>query len=37
MIAFSNNDWWYVKHSKNGAGYAPRNFLGRLDSIESEE
>jgi hypothetical protein len=30
----SNFDWWYVKHPKNGVGYAPRNFLARIESLE---
>uniref|UniRef100_A0A915EB30 Tyrosine-protein kinase n=1 Tax=Ditylenchus dipsaci TaxID=166011 RepID=A0A915EB30_9BILA len=33
----SNNDWWFVEHRKNGVGYAPRNFLARIESLESEE
>lgn len=37
MYIFSNYDWWYVRHPKNGVGYAPRNFLARIESMESEE
>ena len=33
----SNYDWWYVRHPKNDVGYAPRNFLARIESLESEE
>lgn len=36
-IVFSNSDWWYVKHSKGGTGYVPRNFVAKQQTIESEE
>lgn len=37
LLDDSNFDWWYVRHPKNGVGYAPRNFLARIESLESEE
>uniref|UniRef100_A0A914E150 Tyrosine-protein kinase n=1 Tax=Acrobeloides nanus TaxID=290746 RepID=A0A914E150_9BILA len=37
LLDDSNNDWWFVKHPKNGVGYAPRNFIARSESLESEE
>lgn len=36
-LIFSNSEWWYVRHPKNGVGYAPRNFIARMESLESEE
>uniref|UniRef100_A0A183BUU1 Tyrosine-protein kinase n=1 Tax=Globodera pallida TaxID=36090 RepID=A0A183BUU1_GLOPA len=37
LLDGSNYDWWYVRHPKNGIGYAPHNFLARIESLESEE
>ncbi|CAD5209221.1 unnamed protein product [Bursaphelenchus xylophilus] len=37
LLDDSNNDWWYVHHPQNGPGYAPRNFVARLESLECEE
>uniref|UniRef100_A0A914H770 Tyrosine-protein kinase n=1 Tax=Globodera rostochiensis TaxID=31243 RepID=A0A914H770_GLORO len=37
LLDGSNYDWWYVRHPKNGVGYAPHNFLARIESLESEE
>lgn len=37
QLNFSNSEWWYVRHPKNGVGYAPRNFIARMESLESEE
>jgi len=37
LLDESNSDWWFVRHSKHGVGYAPRNFIARIDSLEVEE
>lgn len=37
LLDYNNSEWWYVRHPKNGVGYAPRNFVARLESLESEE
>uniref|UniRef100_A0A915N5C3 Tyrosine-protein kinase n=1 Tax=Meloidogyne javanica TaxID=6303 RepID=A0A915N5C3_MELJA len=37
LLNDSNPDWWYVRHLKNGEGYAPKNFLAKMESLESEE
>lgn len=37
LLDQSNSDWWYVRHSKGGTGYVPRNFVGKQQSVESEE
>ncbi|KAL3102973.1 hypothetical protein niasHT_025881 [Heterodera trifolii] len=37
LLDESNFDWWWVRHPKNGIGYAPQNFLARIESLESEE
>uniref|UniRef100_A0AAF5DC98 Tyrosine-protein kinase n=1 Tax=Strongyloides stercoralis TaxID=6248 RepID=A0AAF5DC98_STRER len=37
LLDNSNSDWWYVRHSKGGTGYVPRNFVARQQTLESEE
>uniref|UniRef100_A0A7E4UQQ5 Tyrosine-protein kinase n=1 Tax=Panagrellus redivivus TaxID=6233 RepID=A0A7E4UQQ5_PANRE len=37
LLDEGNADWWYVKHPKNGTGFAPRNFIARTDSVETQE
>ncbi|TKR92900.1 hypothetical protein L596_007466 [Steinernema carpocapsae] len=37
LLDQSNADWWYVRHSKGGTGYVPRNFVAKQQTIESEE
>uniref|UniRef100_A0A8R1XX76 Tyrosine-protein kinase n=1 Tax=Onchocerca volvulus TaxID=6282 RepID=A0A8R1XX76_ONCVO len=37
LLDQSNSDWWYVRHSKGGTGYVPRNFVARQQTVESEE
>uniref|UniRef100_A0AC34FHA0 Tyrosine-protein kinase n=1 Tax=Panagrolaimus sp. ES5 TaxID=591445 RepID=A0AC34FHA0_9BILA len=37
ILEETNSDWWYVRHSKNGLGFVPRNFIAPLDSLEREE
>ncbi|VDO46192.1 unnamed protein product [Brugia timori] len=37
LLDHSNSDWWYVRHSKGGTGYVPRNFVAKQQTVESEE
>nr|CAD2192053.1 unnamed protein product [Meloidogyne enterolobii] len=37
LLNDSNPDWWYVRHLKNGEGFVPKNFVSKMESLESEE